>query len=247
MVTFTIQLTNNNQFKKYINGLDLKLQGLDGELLYIWIKNGKCYLVNFPRNHIYVSALYLGKVPNEEDNTWQITDNYEDLKRFAKEIKADDIIHLDKVGNSFEFNNIGKDTYSTGWDSTNKITLTNLDYICSRAKHFRLKKQDFKVLDLYKSKCTRLTIQDGKILFDFYEDKKHKVIAKHILCDKYDNEEEDYVHFCNKYFLQILKKFNSNGVIDVYFDNDNPLRVEYKDFVGVVAPRILFDGDIEDL
>ena len=63
-----------------------------------------------------------------------------------------------------------------------------------------------------------------------------------------ENEEEDYIHFCNKYLLQILKKFNSNDVIDVYFDNDNPLRVECGDFIGVVAPRILWDGDVvEDI
>lgn len=247
MITFTIELTNNQQFKKFINGLDLKATGIDGELLYIWIKYGKLYLVNFPRNHIYVSALYLGEVPNEADNTWQITDNYEYLKRFAKDIKTDDVICLDKTNNSFDFYNCGKDTYSTTWDLTNEINLANLDYICHKAKHFKLKKQDFKVLELYKTKCTRLTIGNGKIDFSFYEDKKNKVFAKHTICDTYENTEEDYVHFCNQFLLEILKKFNSTDVIDIYFDDNNPLRVDCKDFIGVVAPRILFDGDVEDL
>ena len=34
MITFTIELTNNQQFKKFINGLDLKATGIDSELLY---------------------------------------------------------------------------------------------------------------------------------------------------------------------------------------------------------------------
>ena len=40
---FTLELTNNNQFKKFINGLDIKTQGINAELLYIWIKNEKLY------------------------------------------------------------------------------------------------------------------------------------------------------------------------------------------------------------
>lgn len=235
MVTFKLQKDIIKQLKKFIGGWDTT-----NETLYLHTDcYNNLYLVLFDDNHIYISYLKLGNTDEFKD-TYELNRIYfedndpKELKKFISKQKELELgTHndtLDWIGNDGEFNS-----------SKNSCDLNlDLDYFLTGTKTFHIKKQDFKVLELYKNHYTCLYFKKGKIEFKIY-DKDYNVFAKHIICDNYHNQIEEHYHLSNKPFLQLLRKFNSKEPITIKFDDREPLVIRSEDYIGIIAPRILFE------
>lgn len=244
MVTFKLQKDTFKQLKKFIGGWDTT-----NETLYLHTDcYNNLYLVLFDDNHIYISYLKLGNTDEFKD-TYELNRIYfedndpKELKKFISKQKELEIgTHndtLDWIGNDGEFNS-----------SKNSCDLNlDLDYFLNGTKTFHIKKQDFKVLELYKNHSTCIYFKKGKIIFKIY-DKDYNVFAKHIICDNYNNQIEEHYHLTNKPFLQLLKKFNSKEPITIKFDDREPLVIKSEDYIGIIAPRILIEegyGSVDGL
>ena len=238
MVTFNITDKTLKQLKKFISGWDVA-----NELLYLYTdERNNLYLVLFDNNHIYISYLKLG-VTDEFTGTYELNQSYIEgendpkaLKKFIskqKELKLDSSNdNLIWIGNDF------KDFYSSKYGCD-----LNLDLIsfCNRSnKELYLKKQDLKVLELYKNDLSCIYFKEGRIEFKFYGD-DYNVFAKHIICDNYNNQLETHCHISNRYLLQTLRKFNSKDKIIIRLDEREPLIIESEDYTGIIAPRIIFE------
>ena len=233
MITFKLQTNTIKQLKKFINGWDT-----NNESLYLHTDcYNNLYLILFDDNHIYISYLKLGNT-KEFEGTYELNRFYfEDndpkaLKKFINKQKELEITThyddtLDWIGDNEEFD------CSKGSCDLN----LDLDYFLTGTKTFHLKKQDFKVLELYKNHYTCLYFKNGKIEFKIYDD-EYNVFAKHIICDNYNNTIEEHYHLSNKPFLQLLRKFNSKEPITIKFDDREPLVIQSKDYIGIIAPRI---------
>ena len=244
MVTFKLQKDIIKQLKKFIGGWDTT-----NESLYLHTDcYNNLYLVLFDDNHIYISYLKLGNT-DKFKGTYELNRIYfedndpKELKKFISKQKELELgTHndtLDWIGDDGEFNS-----------SKNSCDLNlDLDYFLTGTKTFHIKKQDFKVLELYKNHYTCLYFKKGKIEFKIY-DKDYNVFAKHIICDNYHNQIEEHYHLSNKPFLQLLRKFNSKEPITIKFDDREPLTIRSENYTGIIAPRILIEegyGSVDGL
>lgn len=248
MVTFKLQKDIIKQLKKFIGGWDTP-----NEHLYLHTDvDNNLYLILFDNNHIYISYLRLGNT-KELQGTYELNDTYyedgnpKELKKFISKQKELEINISDKsLPKDFQW--IGaEDTFHS---STTPCDLNlDLDYFLNGTKTFHIKKQDFKVLDLYKNHNSCIYFKKGKIEFKIY-DKDYNVFAKHIICDNYNNQIEEHYHLSNKPFLQLLKKFNSKEPITIQFDDREPLTIRSENYIGIIAPRILIEegyGSVDGL
>jgi len=244
VVTFKLQKDIIKQLKKFIGGWDTT-----NESLYLHTDcYNNLYLVLFDDNHIYISYLKLGNT-DKFKGTYELNRIYfedndpKELKKFISKQKELELgTHndtLDWIGDDGEFNS-----------SKNSCDLNlDLDYFLTGTKTFHIKKQDFKVLELYKNHYTCLYFKKGKIEFKIY-DKNYNVFAKHIICDNYHNQIEEHYHLSNKPFLQLLRKFNSKEPITIKFDDREPLTIRSENYTGIIAPRILIEesyGSVDGL
>jgi len=244
VVTFKLQKDIIKQLKKFIGGWDTT-----NESLYLHTDcYNNLYLVLFDDNHIYISYLKLGNT-DKFKGTYELNRIYfedndpKELKKFISKQKELELgTHndtLDWIGDDGEFNS-----------SKNSCDLNlDLDYFLTGTKTFHIKKQDFKVLELYKNHYTCLYFKKGKIEFKIY-DKDYNVFAKHIICDNYHNQIEEHYHLSNKPFLQLLRKFNSKEPITIKFDDREPLTIRSENYTGIIAPRILIEesyGSVDGL
>lgn len=239
MVTFKLQKDTIKQLKKFISGWDTT-----SELLYLHTDSyNNLYLVLFDENHIYVSYLKLGNT-DEFKGTFELNRIYKgdgdpkSLKKFISKQKELEIKTCENsLPNAFKW--VGaNDIFNSSQDPCD-LNL-DLDYFLTGNKTFHIKKQDFKVLELYKNHSTCIYFKKGKIIFKIY-DKDYNVFAKHIICDNYNNQIEEHYHTTNKLFLQLLKKFNSKEPITIKFDDREPLVIRSEEYIGIIAPRILIE------
>ena len=260
MVTFKLQKDTIKQLKKFIGGWDTT-----NELLYLHTDcYNNLYLVLFDYGHIYISYLKLGNT-DEFKGTYQLdkftTTGENDPKTFKKFISKQTTIELHTCRNGikiYEWIENKNNKEKICWTGNNDVTSLykdpcdlnlNLDYFLTGTKTFHLKKQDFKVLELYKNHYTCIYFKKGKIEFKIY-DKDYNVFAKHIICDNYNNQIEEHYHTTNKLFLQLLRKFNSKEPITIKFDDREPLVIKSEDYIGIIAPRILIEdgyGSVDGL
>lgn len=245
MITFKLQTNTIKQLKKFIGGWDTT-----NESLYLHTDcYNNLYLVLFDYGHIYISYLKLGNT-DEFKGTYQLdkftTTGENDPKTFKKFISKQTTIEL--KNNNERICWIGNNDVTSLYKDSCDLNL-DLDYFLNGTKTFHIKKQDFKVLELYKNHYTCLYFKKGKIEFKFYDD-KYTVFAKHIICDNYNNQIEEHYHLSNKPFLQLLRKFNSKEPITIKFDYRKPLVIKSEDYIGIIAPRILFEegyGSVDGL
>ena len=236
MVTFKLQKDTIKQLKKFIGGWDTT-----NESLYLHTDcYNNLYLVLFDYGHIYISYLKLGNT-DEFKGTYQLdkftTTGENDPKTFKKFISKQSTIEL--KNNKQRLCWIGNNDVTSLYKDSCDLNL-NLDYFLTGTKTFHIKKQDFKVLELYKNHYTCIYFKKGKIEFKIY-DKDYNVFAKHIICDNYNNQIEEHYHLSNKPFLQLLRKFNSKDPITIQFDDREPLVIRSEDYIGIIAPRILIE------
>lgn len=199
----------------------------------------------FDVDHIYISYLKIGTITDEFKGTYELNSTYwEDgnpkaLKKFiSKQDKLEIKINEDSIPNDFQWINEDNIFHSSKDSCDLKL---DLDFFINESKkEFHLRKQDFKVLELYKSYNTCLYFKDGRIEFKIYN-KKFNVIAKHIICDDYNNTIRERYHLNNKALLQLLRKFNSKDEITLQFDIWKPLVIRSEDYIGILAPRILYE------
>ena len=245
MVTFKLQKDTIKQLKKFIGGWDTS-----NELLYLHTDSyNNLYLVLFDENHIYISYLKLGNT-DKFKGTYELNRIYykdiNDPKSLKKFISKQKELEISTHNTAFDW--IGdNDSFSSSKDSCD-LNL-DLNYFLTGTKTFHIKKQDFKVLELYKNHYTCLYFKNGKIEFKIYDD-EYNVFAKHIICDKYNNQIEEHYHLSNKPFLQLLRKFNSKDPITIKFDDREPLVIKSEDYIGIIAPRILIEygyGSVDGL
>lgn len=236
MVTFKLQKDTIKQLKKFIGGWDTT-----NESLYLHTDcYNNLYLVLFDYGHIYISYLKLGNT-DEFKGTYQLdkftTTGENDPKTFKKFISKQTTIELknNKQRLCWTGNNDVTSLYKDPCDLN-----LDLDYFLTGIKTFHIKKQDFKVLELYKNHYTCIYFKKGKIEFKIYDD-EYNVFAKHIICDNYNNQIEDHYNLSNKPFLQLLRKFNSKKPITIKFDDREPLVIKSEDYIGIIAPRILIE------
>lgn len=245
-ITFKLQTNTIKQLKKFIGSWDTT-----NETLYLHTDcYNNLYLVLFDDNHIYISYLKLGNTKDFK-GTYELNRFYREdndpkaFKKFISKQKELEIVNgnhnttLDWIGDT---DNFSSSKYSCDLN-------LDLDYFLTGKKEFHLKKQDFKVLELYKNHSSCIYFKDGKIEFKIY-DNDYNVFAKHIICDDYNNQSKGHYHTTNKLFLQLLKKFNSKDEITIKFDDREPLTIQSEDYIGIIAPRILFEvgyGSIDGL
>lgn len=245
MVTFKLQKDIIKQLKKFIGGWDTT-----NESLYLHTDcYNNLYLVLFDYGHIYISYLKIGNT-DEFKGTYQLdkftTTGENDPKTFKKFISKQTTIEL--KNNKQRLCWTGNNDVTSLYKDSDDLNL-DLDYFLTETKTFHIKKQDFKVLELYKNHYTCLYFKKGKIEFKIY-DKDYNVFAKHIICDNYNNQIEEHYHLTNKPFLQLLKKFNSKESITIKFDDREPLVIKSEDYIGIIAPRILIEegyGSVDGL
>ena len=236
MITFKLQTNTIKQLKKFIGGWDTT-----NESLYLHTDcYNNLYLVLFDYWHIYISYLKLGNT-DEFKGTYQLdkftTTGENDPKTFKKFISKQTTIEL--KNNNERICWIGNNDVTSLYKDSCDLNL-DLDYFLTGTKTFHLKKQDFKVLELYKNHYTCIYFKKGKIEFKIY-DKDYNVFAKHIICDNYNNQIEEHYHSSNKPFLQLLRKFNSKEPITIKFDYREPLVIQSENYIGIIAPRILIE------
>lgn len=234
MVTFKLDI---KQLKKFIGGWDTS-----NESLYLHTDSyNNLYLVLFDYGHIYISYLKLGNT-DEFKGTYQL-DSFtitgeNDPKTFKKFISKQTTIEL-KNNNERVCWISNNDVISLYKDSCDLIL--DLDFFISRSrKEFHLRKQDFKVLELYKSYNTCLYFKKGRVEFKIYNERFY-VIAKHIICDEYHNTIKGHYNLNNKALLQLLRKFNTKDEITIKFDDREPLVIQSEDYTGILAPRIIYE------
>lgn len=236
MITFKLQTNTIKQLKKFISGWDTT-----NESLYLHTDcYNNLYLVLFDYGHIYISYLKLGNT-DEFKGTYQLdsftTTGENDPKTFKKFISKQTTIEL--KNNNERICWTGNNDVTSLYKDSDDLNL-DLDYFLTGTKTFHIKKQDFKVLELYKNHNTCLYFKKGKIEFKIY-DKDYNVFAKHIIYDNYHNQIEEHYHLSNKPFLQLLRKFNSKEPITIKFDDRKPLTIRSENYIGIIAPRILFE------
>ena len=196
----------------------------------------------FDIGHIYISYLKIGTITDKFKGTYELNSSYyEDnnpkaLKKFISKQKELEIVNgnhnttLDWIGDT--------DNFSSSKESCD--LLLNLDFFLKDGNTYHIRKQDFKVLELYKNNCTCLYFKRGTIEFKIY-DKEYNVFAKHIIKDTYNNQHKDHYNFSNKKILQVLKKFQTKDEITIRFKEREPLVIQSKDYIGIIAPRILIE------
>ena len=234
MVTFKLDI---KQLKKFIGGWDTS-----NESLYLHTDSrNDVYLVLFDYNHIYISYLKIGNT-DEFKGTYQLdsftADGENDPKTFKKFISKQTTLEL-KNNNEKICWISNNDVISLYKDSCDLIL--DLDFFINRSrKEFHLRKQDFKVLELYKPYNTYLYFKKGRVEFKIYNERFY-VIAKHIICDTYNNQIKEHYNLNNKALLQLLRKFNSKDEITIKFDDREPLVIQSEDYTGILAPRIIYE------
>lgn len=239
MVTFNITDKTFKQLKKFISGWDTT-----NEFLYLHTDSqNNLYLVLFDVNHIYISYLKIG-VTDEFTGTWEINNTYikevNDPKTFKKFISKQKELTLSQHNTALDW--IG-DNDSISVSKDNCDLDLDLIFLANRSeKEFHLRKQDFKVLELYKNDYSCIYFKKGRIEFKVYGD-DYNVFAKHIICDTYGNELEEHYHIGNKHLLQVLKKFNSKEEIIVKLDDREPFIIQSEDYYGIIAPRVIFEEE----
>ena len=245
MVTFKLQKDTIKQLKKFIGGWDTTNESL---CLHTDSYNN-LYLVLFDYGHIYISYLKLGNT-DKFKGTYQLDEvtikDINDPKTFKKFISKQKELEISRHCTAIDW--FGDNDSLSFTKSSCDLNL-DLDYFLTGTKTFHIKKQDFKVLELYKNHYTCLYFKKGKIEFKIY-DKDYNVFAKHIICDNYNNQIEEHYHLSNKPFLQLLRKFNSKELITIKFDDRKPLVIKSEDYIGIIAPRILFEegyGSVDGL
>ena len=226
MVTFKLQKETFKQLKKFIGGWDTSNESL---YLHTDVDNN-LYLVLFDYGHIYISYLKLGNT-DEFKGTYQLdkftTDGENDPKTFKKFISKQTTIEL--KNNKENVCWVGNNDVTTLYKDPCDLKL-DLDFFLKAEDTFHLKKQDFKVLELYKNNYTCLYFKKGRIIFKIY-DKDFKVIVKHIICDNYNNNIETHYHLDNRSLLQLLRKFNSKDEITLELTEDLPLIIKSEDYI----------------
>lgn len=237
MVTFNI--SNVKQLKKFIGGWDTS-----NESLYLHTDSrNDVYLVLFDENHIYISYLKIGNT-DEFKGTYQLntytTNGENDPKTFKKFISKQTTIELKNYKNNERVCWTGNNDVISLYKDPCDFNL-NLDFFNRSRKQFHIRKQDFKVLELYKSYNTCLYFKEGRVEFKIYN-KEFNVIAKHIICDEYNNQIREHYHLNNKALLQLLRKFNSKDEITIKFDDREPLIIQSEDYTGILAPRIIYEA-----
>lgn len=230
------------QLKKFISGFDTK-----NEILYLYVdEEGQVYLVLFHDEHVYNNYLKLGET-REFEGTWQLSDNYKELKKWASKLKIDDYVLLAKDGAGFVFKHQDMkgefNEYHTIADNTN--ILLGLDYFYNQCgTEYVIEKRKLDILRHYKNDYTCLSFEEGQLVYKFYND-DWKIYCKHIICD--DNVNNGHCLITNQYFLKLLDKFHTTGNIHLWFDRDGPILIRHDDYIGVIAPRIHSLYDLEEL
>jgi len=238
------------QLKKFIANIDGKIEDL-----YAYVEeDGKVYAVAFDKEHVHISYLLIGETRDWEPGAKLIQGDYKGLKKFLHNVKINDGLGLSLGYDGLEIiithndYNADKPNLYTIHYTIEDIRLGLSYFLQQEAKEFHLSGNDLKCIGLYKTECTKICIGGGRIIFKFYDDKGHRVHAKHIICDEHNNKETDCFHAGNRYLLRILAKFPNDNVITLRFREDLPLVIESEDYIGILAPRLLFDGDlVEDI
>lgn len=200
------------------------------------------YLILFSRDHIHISYLKIGNT-GEFKGTYQLdgitTKDENDPKTFKKFISKQKELEITAESTNFKW--IGDNEYLS-FSKNSCDLLLDIDYFLNAKNTFHIKKQDLKVLELYKKDFTCIYFKEGRIIFKIY-DNEYNVFAKHIICDNYNNQTEAHCHISNSHLLQLLRKFNSKEEITLKFEEIRvePLTIESEDYIGVLAPRILFE------
>ena len=247
MVTFKLEKETVKQLKKFINGWDTA-----NELLYLHTDSyNNLYLILFSRDHIHISYLKIGNT-EEFKGTYQLDEftikDENDPKTFKKFISKQKELEIIIEDSNFKW--IG-DNGSLSFSKNSCDLLLDVDHFLNAKNTFHIKKQDLKVLELYKKDFTCIYFKKGRIIFKIY-DNEYNVFAKHIICDNYNNQTEAHCHISNSHLLQLLRKFNSKEEITLKFEEIRvePLTIESEDYIGILAPRILFEegyGSIDGL
>ena len=254
MITFKLKKETVKQLKKFISGLIPKKEDL---YLYVNEKD-EVYLVSFNKDHIYIAYLLLGVSKDISKGAKIIQGDYNDLKKFIRNVKADDELKIEpydyniKVELQHKNSNGETNTCNLYYNGNEDI---NIDLDLFRGltdKEFKINKKDFKALELYPTEFSRFSIKEEKIRFEFYN-KDYNIFSEHIIYDvlyedKPDqNDKEGTFNLANKCLLNILKKFNAEDPIRLILDDGWPLLIEAGDFIGILAPRILEGGDLRRL
>lgn len=234
------------QLKKFVSGTNEK-----EEDLYLYVNDDKeIYIVNFHKVHVYLSYLKLGETEELGVGVRLIQGEYAPLRKYLNKVRVSDLLYLtfDETGADLDLYDIKSNesvNHRISW--TNEDIRLDLSYfIEQRGNEYHIRKKDFKCIGLYKDNCSKICIGNGTITFKFYHDKEHIVHAKHVICDTYDNQDNGCFHAHNIYLLRLLDKFINDEVITLWLSEDKPLFIESDDYIGLLAPRILFDGDIEE-
>lgn len=240
MVTFILQQDTVKQLKKFISGLIPKKENL---YLYVNEKD-EVYLVSFSKNHIYIAYLLLGVSKDISKGAKIIQGDYAALKKYVRNLDPDDDVKLEP----YQYNiwvelQQGDNIHQLHYSGNEDIEI-DLDFFRGLTdKEFKIYKKDFKVLELYLNDYTRLSIGEGRVKFEIYN-KNFSIFAEHTIYDEFQNEGEAVFYLANKCFRDLLKKFNADGPIRLILDEKWPLLIEAGDFTGLLAPRILVEGDL---
>lgn len=243
MITFILQQDTVKQLKKFISGLIPKKEDL---YLYVNEKD-EVYLVSFSKNHIYIAYLLLGVSKDISKGARIIQSDYIELKKFVKGLDPDDDVRLEP----YQYNiwvelQQGDNVHQLHYLDNEDIEI-DLDFFRGlNDKEFKVYKKDFKVLELYFKDYTRLSIGEGRIKFEIYN-KDFSIFAEHTIYDTFQNEHKGQFELANKCLRDLLKKFNADGPIRLILDEKWPLLIEAGDFTGLLAPRILIEGDLRRL
>lgn len=243
MVTFKLEKETVKQLKKFISGLIPKKEDL---YLYVNEKD-EVYLISFSKNHIYIAYLLLGVSKDISKGAKIIQGDYAALKKFVRNLDPDDDVLLEP----YQYNiwvklRQGDNIHQLHYSGNEDINI-DIDFFKGlNDKEFKIYKKDFKVLELYLKDYTRLSIGEGRIKFEIY-DKNFLIFAEHTTYDDFHNERSATFHLANKCFRDLLKKFNATDPIRLILDEDWPLLLEAGDFTGLLAPRLLVEGDLRRL